>query len=109
MIEVTILDYLKTKLSVPVVMEKTTDKEFVLLEKTGSGRNDYINNSTFAIQSYSDSLYKAALLNEKVKEAMEDIIALNEVCSCELNTDYNFTDTQTKQYRYQAVFDIVHY
>ena len=32
-----------------------------------------------------------------------------EVASCRLNSDYNFTDTTKKQYRYQAVFDIVYY
>ena len=26
-----------------------------------------------------------------------------------LNTDYNFTDTAQRRYRYQAVFDIIHY
>ena len=26
-----------------------------------------------------------------------------------LNSDYNFTDTETKEYRYQAVFDINYY
>ena len=30
------------------------------------------------------------------------------VFRCELNGDYNFTDTETKRYRYQAVFDLTY-
>ena len=32
-----------------------------------------------------------------------------EVGSCELNSDYNYTDGTKKEYRYQAVFDLVYY
>jgi hypothetical protein len=55
------------------------------------------------------SLCGAALLNEKVKEKMEKITELDDICKCDLNSDYNYTDTNRKKYRYQAVFDIVHY
>ena len=51
----------------------------------------------------------AAELNEQVKAAMEDLADLDEVSACRLNSDYNFTDTTTKHYRYQAVFDLVFY
>lgn len=115
MIEKIVLDYLEEKLSVPVVLENITEDEYVVIEKTGSGIDTYINNATLTIQSYSTSMYKAALLNDKVKEAMQGdgvttygIIELNEICDCSLNSDYNFTDTTTKKYRYQAVFDITY-
>ena len=55
------------------------------------------------------SLYEAAVLNDKVKEAMRDIVKLPSVSSCELNSDYNFTYTAMKAYRYQAVFVITYY
>ena len=117
MIEKTVLDYLIDVLDVPVYMEvpethknpSLTPSEFVRIEKTGSSRENHIFTATFAIQSYANSLYKAALLNEKVKEAMENIITLDEVASEDLNSDYNFTDESTKQPRYQAVFILVHY
>ena len=62
--------------------------------------------ATFAFQSYAPSLQKAAELNEKVKKVVEDLITVNEVSGVHHNSDYNFTDTETKQYRYQAVYDI---
>lgn len=111
MIEVVILNHLKSKLSVPVALEKPepVPPEYVLFEKTGSGRINKLPSSTFAFQSYAGSLYKAALLNEEVKQAVDSLIELDEIASVKLNTDYNFTDTTTKQYRYQAVYDINHY
>ena len=65
--------------------------------------------STFAFQSYSTSLYNASLLNELTKQAVDSLIELDDIASVRLNTDYNFTDSTTKQYRYQAVYDIKHY
>ena len=111
MIEETVLNYLTSGLSVPVYMELPDDikGDFVVMEKTGSGRNDRIDNSTFAIQSYSDSLYGAAQLNASVKKLMDEIDTLDSVCGVSLNSDYNYTDTTLKKYRYQAVYDIIHY
>lgn len=108
MIETIILDYLNDVLDVPACMEKPQDiDEFVLIDKTGSGKENHINNAIITIQSYSTTLYKAASLNETLKSAMESIIDLDSISSCSLNSDYNYTDTTTKEYRYQAVFELV--
>ena len=111
MIELIILNHLKDGLDVPVFMEKPTNapSEYVLFEKTGGGRNETMPSATFAFQSYSTSLFKAAVLNEAVKNEVDHLILLDEIRGITLNTDYNFTDTTTKQYRYQAVYDIKHY
>lgn len=111
MIEETILDYLSEKIQVMVRMEEELDmpNEYVLVEKTGGGKTNHIRRATIAVQSYADSLYRAMQINEEVKEAMEDIVALDEISRCTLNSDYDYTDTTRKKYRYQAVFDIVHY
>ena len=116
MIELEVLNYLESVMDVPVFMEKPTEnmQEFVLLEKTSSGQENHIQSATFAIQSWSDSMYEAALLNEAVKTAMlgdgktsYGITASTDISRCALNSDYNYTDTTTKSYRYQAVFDLV--
>lgn len=108
MIELVVLNYLKSVLDVPVYMEIPSDApgKFVLIEKTGSSEENYIMGATFAIQSYAESLYEAAALNEIVKEKMRGIIADNDISKSQLNSDYNFTDTTTKHYRYQAVFNL---
>lgn len=111
MIEAIVLNYLADNLSVPVFMEEPEERcgEYVLIEKVGSSENDRIQSATVAVQSYAESLYKSAVLNDTVKRAMRDIIVLDSVSRCRLNSDYNFTDTETKRYRYQAVFDLTYY
>ena len=111
MIEVIILNHLKAKLSVPVHLEKPepAPTEYILFEKTGSSRNNHLLSSTFAFQSYSESMFGASSLNEEVKKAVDSLIELDDIASVNLNSDYNFTDTKTKKYRYQAVYDIKHY
>lgn len=111
MIEKTILDYMKEHASVPAHMQRPESPAdaYILIEKAGSGRENHVDESTIAIQSYAKSLYEAAALNEEVKELMESILELDEISSVQLNSDYNFTESARKQYRYQAVFDITHY
>lgn len=111
MIEIVIKQFLDDHLSVPAFLERPDKlpKKYVLFEKTGSGENNYLSSSTYAFQSYGPSMYEAALLNEELKEAVKSMIVLDEMSKIKLNSDYNFTDTTTKEYRYQAVFDINHY
>ena len=111
MIEVIVLNYLKNNLSVPAYVEKPTNKpkRYVVLDKIGSSKENHLLSSAIAFQSYAESKYEAARLNEEVKEVVENMIELDGIAGVTLNSDYNFTDTTTKEYRYQAVFDINHY
>ena len=110
MIETIVLDYLSSVLPEPCSLEvpERPPARFVVLEKTGSSRENYINTASFAVQSYGPSLFEAAELNERVKAAMDDLIQLPDIISSDLDSDYNFTDTSTKRYRYQAVYDIIY-
>lgn len=111
MIEKTVCDYLNDVMGLPAFWEKPEDmpEEFLIVEKTGGSVSDRIKSATIAIQSYAGSMYRAAEINEAVISAMDNLAELSEVSGVRLNSDYNFTDTTTKQYRYQAVFDIIHY
>ena len=114
MIEEIIYKYLKESLikeGVPVYMERPEVKPacYVLIEKTGGGEENHIQRATIAVQSIDISLYQTAVLNEKVKGVMRAAISLDEIAKVELNSDYNFTDSSTKTYRYQAIFDIKYY
>lgn len=109
MVELVILKYLKEHLGVPVYLEEkgVMNGEFVLFEKTSSSKINQISSATFAFQSYAESMYGAARLNEKVKETVERMIELDFFASIKLNSDYNFTETESKRYRYQAVYDVI--
>lgn len=109
MIELIVYSYLDTTLSEDVFMTRPENPPdtYVLIEKTGSSKNDFVESAVFAFQSYAPTLYEAAVLNENVKAAVEDMLSLDEISKVTLNTDYNFTDTSTKQPRYQAVYEVV--
>lgn len=111
MIEEILLDYLSEMLDEPVYMEKPkpAPDAYVVIDKTGSSRADRIETATFAIQSYAQSLYEAAKLNEKVKSAMETMPdSVSAVFRAALNSDSNFSDMRTKERRYQAVYHITY-
>ena len=121
MVEITVLKYLENLLSgIPVyaeMPEEMTDT-FVIIEKTGSSRENHINAATIAVQSYAPTMYEAAALNETVKTFMDALPIAQQifrwlddyatVFRCKLNSDYNYTDTSIKRYRYQAVYDITY-
>ena len=111
MIEEIIIEYLSAQLDIGVFTEKPEApmQRYVVIEKTGSSRENFIDTATVTIQSYAESMYEAAALNERVKKAMDDIAMLSNVSKSELNSDYNFTDTAKKEYRYQAVYDITYF
>lgn len=110
MIAKVLSDYLSEELTVGVYMEQPEAlTNYVLLDQTGSTCQEHIPKTTIAIQSYGASLYEAMQLNKQVKRVMDGFVELDEVSKVELETDYNFTNTATKQYRWQAVFNITHY
>lgn len=111
MIETTVREYFAGKLQIPCLMEKPEDRpaRYLVIQKTGSGAENHVFSAVFAIQSYAESLFEAAVLNDKVKALAEQMLELDEIASVELNSDYPFPDLSEKGYRYQAVFDITHY
>lgn len=119
MIEQTIYEYLKSEFEgsgVDVFMQVPDQNPapdyrapFIVIEKTGTSVENWIAESTFAIQSYAATLFEAASLSEQVVKTMFGAIAMDDITRVELNSEYNFTDTETRRPRYQAVFDITHY
>ena len=114
MIEAIVLNYLLSQdiegIGQNVYLEVPEEKpeRYILIEKTGSDRANRIDTASFAVQSLSaNSLLEAATINDAVKNVM-DVFADNspDIYSCKLDTDYNFTNPATKEYRYQAVYNI---
>lgn len=108
MIELVIKNYLDEAIDCPVYLEHPSNppEEYIIFEKTGSTCSNFVESATIAFQSYSTSLFKACQLNDKVKKTVDNMISLNEISGVHLIGDYNFTDTTTKKYRYQAVYQL---
>lgn len=111
MIEAIIRNYLLTVLSVSVYIDVPADPPAnrVVIERTGGGESEHIRSAMIAVQSYGDSKLAAATLHEQVLTELPKIADGKTVSACDLNAEYDYTDTTTKQYRYQAVFDIIYY
>ena len=112
MIETTILNHLNAMMSVPATTEREEEppEEYVLIERTGGSLENWIRTATIAVQTYADSMYRAAALAEEALAAMLSLTTLGAISSVKLNAGpYNFTDIAEKKYRYQAIFDLVYY
>lgn len=112
MIEEVLLNYLNaSSLSVKAYAQRpeTEPESYVIIQKTGSERTKLVDTATIAIQSFAESLYKAAQLNEEIKALMDGLAGQGEIGGVHLVTDYNFTSPTAKRYRYQAVYNITHY
>lgn len=112
MIEATVIGYLSGIVELPPVFaERPEDPpaEYLLVERVGGGTNNHLRTAMIAIQSYADSLFRAAEINELVEAAMDALTDLDSVSRCKINSSYNYTDTDSRKYRYQAIFDIVYY
>lgn len=109
-IEVYLIEYLSKELGVNVYgqEEDAEDGSYVVIEKLGSYVENFTRHATIALKSYGTTLLESAELNERIKNAMDDVIKKPEISCSKLNSDYNFTDTTTKKYRYQAVYDLVY-
>lgn len=111
MIEKVILDFVADALDVPVRMEIPADRppRLVVLKRSGRGRENGLYAANLIAESHAESLVQAAELNEQVKAVLDGLDTLDQISSAELATDYPVTDTGSKQYRYQAVYEIYHY
>lgn len=111
--EAKLIEYLHTATGLHVSNEKSGDRlpeRYILIQRTQGSEVEQIEGATYAIQSISSkSKLEAAEINEDVKEAMRAFPAESYVSSCRLNSDYDFTDPKTKEYRYQAVYNIVYF
>lgn len=116
MIETTLINYLESRLtdlegfgSVPVYMEFPAEQTdyFVVIDRTGGSYENRVTSAMFAFQSVAPSLLQAATLNRHVLEAVKDAVGLPEIGGVHIESPgYNFTDSRTKQYRYQMVAEV---
>lgn len=110
LIETVLRSYLAGVLPVPVYLSvpASPPDSYVVLERTSGSVTNHLPAAQFAIQSYAPTMQGAAELNEVVKIMMEGFAQLDDIGSARLGSDYNFTDTTKKGFRYQALYDIVY-
>lgn len=112
MIEVDVKKFIDDNFDYPALMERPNNGTgvYFVIEKVGGSRNEHIDSAMITVQTFAPSLYQAASVCEALNEAMlNDFIVLPNISSIELNSSYNYTDTKSKDYRYQSLFEIYYY
>lgn len=115
LIEKIIRDHLNAVLPEGALLFEPVNKNpksgsFVVIEKTGTQQTDWLYTATVAVQSYAPTLYQAAELDQRARNAMFALPDSSEyVTGVHLIGGSNFTDPSTRQPRYQAVFDVNFY
>lgn len=111
MIEILIKEFLQSKTDVPVLLERAPRRTdgYILLEKIGSGEENQLFFSSFAIQSHGATLYEAAKRNAETKKWLREFEGHAKIAKVKIENDYNFTDPDMGLYRYQLIVDIYHY
>ena len=113
MIEVVIMNALEAATNVNAYMEIPEESEntYIVIQRAGGEqRGSRMRTAVIAVQSYAQTLLDAAILNESVLNAMQELqYQDNEITICQLNSNNNSTDPETRRYRYQAVFDLVYF
>lgn len=110
LIEPIVLNYLKENLNVPVHIEMpdSLPKTFVLFEVIDRGRKNFIDQVTIEFHSYAECKMDAALLDEKVRMLMEDIIFLPEISASKFGGGNDSNDTSVDKYRYRCYFNLTY-
>ena len=111
-IESRVITYLQDTLKVDAYAEIPADpdgKTFLLIDKTGSARTNRIPSAIMAVQSFAPSKAEASALNDQVVAAMLTLPEQPDISASRLNSDYEYTDTSLKLYRYQVLFEIVYF
>lgn len=86
-----------------------TTLPYYVIQRTGGSETETLRRATVAVQSYGGSMLEAAQANTDMIAVMLRLAELDAVATITLNSDYNYTDTARRRYRYQAVFDITYY
>lgn len=111
MIEKIIIDYLIAQ-DIPGVgtnvfaeVPETPPERYITVRRAGGSITNMIRGANIVTEATSRiSLLDAAEIHEAVIAALLEIRDFTELYSCRLNSDYNATRPNTKEYAYQALW-----
>ena len=108
LIEQTVLEYLQRELDMDEVYPEIPNpipEKFVVLHVIDRNKSDQINEVTIEFMSYASSKYEAAVLDDQVRTAMEEIVQIDDI-SCHFGGGNDNPDTTLKKPRYRCYFNL---
>ena len=82
---------------------------YLVIEKIGETSENHLFTATFAVQVYADTLANAAREAFRLMPAIKRLGNRKGIAATDVTNCYNWTDTETKEYRYQLLVDVVYY
>lgn len=108
MIEQTILEYLMDALDMSDIyleIPREIPETFIVFRVTDRGLYNQVNEATLEFQSYAPSKYEAAVLDEALRNAMDNVNSLPSV-SGRFGGGNDGTDTTLKLPRYRCYYNL---
>ena len=104
-----IIGYLTANTSVKAYgqVPATRPQRFITVELTGESSDIWRDSPTLAVQCWAGSDSEAAALSLEVKAAMQDFQYEGHIRKVSQNSRYSFPDPDSRQARYQIVYDLV--
>lgn len=111
MIEIIIREYLESVLDVPVLLEvpKSVPSSYVLMRILDASETNHICAATFSFDITDTSLYKASILTESVRDALDGITILDSVSKAFMGGESSDIDSANKTYQYTLTYNFIYY
>ena len=110
-IEAAVIQYLSEKFpAIPVYGEvpENRPKTMLIVDRTGGSVTNLVKTTSIVVDSYGESKAAASVLNDAVIDTMFQAVSEEGFSNVSLNSTYSDADTASKEYRYGALFEIVH-
>lgn len=98
-------EFADDEIQVYLEIPKTIPSSFVVFQLIERGRENLINACTLEFRSYAPSKYEAALLDEKVRDAMDKLHETTDITT-QLGGGNDNPDTSLKRYRYRCYYNL---
>lgn len=99
------VEFAEDEIGVYLETPKTLPATFIVFQLIERGKENQINACTLEFRSYAPSKYEAAVLDEKVREAMETLNETTDI-TAQLGGGNDNPDTSLKRYRYRCYFNL---
>lgn len=99
------VEFAEDEIGVFLEIPKPLPATFVVFQLIERGKENQIDACTLEFRSYAPSKYEAAVLDEKVREAMERLNETTDI-SARLGGGNDNPDTNFKRYRYRCYYNL---
>lgn len=98
-------EFAEENIGVFLEIPETLPSSFIVFQLIGRGRENLVNEATLEFRSYAPSKYEAAVLDEKLRTALDKFHEESDV-SCKLGGGNDDPDTVLKRYRYRCYYNL---